>query len=830
MIARFCDYWHSLLESVFKDIVQALRVMRANPRFTLAAIAMLALSIGANTAVVTLVNATLFKGYPQVKRNDRLLYLTMNPDCCVSYPSFEDWRAIARSFQGMAAVHDSRRTFSDGDHDDSPRTYYATEITANTFRLVGRQPVLGRDFTHEDELPGAEPVVILSYRLWDQRYHRDPAVLGRTVRINGQTSRIIGVMPQRFSFPQNQDLWVPMIPTAFLRDRSKSGAIWYILGRLADGVSVGRARAEMETIGRRLRTAYPRTDNALPLVRTFPEFFIRSDSIRVYQAMVGAVSFLLLIACANLANLLLGRSIDRSRELSVRLALGASRWRITRQLLVESLLLSVPGGVLGWAIARYGVSVYARFADGAGLSSQTGIWFANILDYSMDSRVFAYLAAVSLGTALLFGMVPALKLSSLDIHRMLKDGGRGATGGARGNRLSTLLVMGETALTVVLLAGSGVMIRSFLKVYNAEIGFDTSRVLMMVVPQPGYTPSETLTFTKRLKERLEAVPGVEAVAIANTRPVLPGLNLAYTVADTLPAAAIEDEQSLPKTSWTTTTPDYFRSLGRSMLAGRDFNDADDAAGKPVAIVNRQFAAAVWPNQNAIGKHMRFFERNVAGPWLTVIGIAPDIAQGDFLHPLYHFLPEVYFPYRQRPFNTLFVQARTRVPPASLANIFYRELHALDPALPVLVPPQSMAENLGQTHRYQGTTSLLFLIFAAIALLLASAGLYSVVAHSVSRRTQEIGIRIALGATAARILALVSSQAMVAVGGGLAAGIAASLAVNRVLDTFLVGVSPSDPVALMGTTVLLIVCAALGCLIPAARAARTDPAKAIRYDG
>jgi putative ABC transport system permease protein len=811
------------------DIVQGLRVMRANPRFTLAAIAMLALSIGANTTVVTLVNATLFKGYPQVERNDRLLYLTLNPDCCVSYPTFEDWRSMARSFQGMAAVRDGRRAYSDGDHDDSPRTYYATEITANTFRLVGRQPILGRDFTHADELPGAAPVVILSYRLWDQRYRRNPAILGRTVRLNGQTTTVIGVMPQRFSFPQNQDLWVPMVPTAFLRDRSKSGAIWYILGRLADGVSVQSARAEMESIGRRLRTAHPHTDNALPLVRTFPEFFIRSDSIRVYQAMLGAVSFLLLIACANLANLLLGRSIDRSRELSVRLALGATRWRITRQLLVESVLLSVPGGVLGWVIARCGIGVYTRFADGAGLSSQTGIWFANILDYSMDGRVFAYLAAVSLGTALLFGLVPALKLSTLDIHHMLKDGARGATGGARGKRLSTLLVMGETALTVVLLAGSGVMIRSFLKVYNAEIGFETSHVLLMAVPQPGYTPSETLIFTKRLKERLETLPGVESVAISDTRPVFPVRNLAYEMADAPPTASIDDEQSRPKTSWTSTTPDYFRSLGRSMLSGRDFNDADDAAGNPVVIVNRQFAAAVWPNQNALGKHLRFFEANVAGPWLTVIGIAPDIAQGDFLHPLYRFLPEVYFPYRQRPLTVLCVQARTRVPPASLANTFYRELHALDPALPV-DPPQSMAENLGQTHRYQGTTSLLFLIFAAIALLLASVGLYSVVAHSVSRRTQEIGIRMALGATAARILSLVSTQAMVAVGAGLAAGIAASLAVNRVLDTFLVGVSPSDPIALVGTTSLLIVCAALGCLIPAARAARIDPAKAIRYDG
>ena len=266
-----------------------------------------------------------------------------------------------------------------------------------------------------------------------------------------------------------------------------------------------------------------------------------------------------------------------------------------------------------------------------------------------------------------------------------------------------------------------------------------------------------------------------------------------------------------------------------MVAGRDFNDADGRTGNPVAIVNRRFAASVWPHESAIGNHLRFFEGNAAGPWLTVIGIAPDIAQGDFSNRLYQFLPEVYLPYRQSPSNVLAFQALTRVPPATLGNAFEREVHALDPALPFAMAPQSMAENLGQSRRYQDSISLLFLIFAVVALLLASVGLYSVIAHSVSRRTQEIGIRIALGATRGRILTLVSRQAIVPVGAGLAAGLALSLAVNRVLDTFIVGVSPSDPIALGGTIVILIFCAALGCLLPAHRAARIDPARAIRYE-
>lgn len=814
-----------VLESVSRDVVQGLRVMRANPWFTWAAIVMPGLSIGINTAVVTLTNATLFKGYPQVEQNDRLLYLTTYPDCCVSYATFEDWRAAAKSFQGMAAVHDGRRSYSDGD--DSPQTYYSTEITSNTFQLVGRQPILGRNFTRADELPGAAPVVILSYRLWDQRYNRNPNVLGHPVRINGQTATIIGIMPKGFSFPQNQDLWLPMTP---FPGRGHSGSIWYVLGRLADGVSVETARAEMETIGKRLRATYPRTDDAPPIVRTFPEFFIRAESIRMYQVMVGAVSFLLLIACANLGNLLLARSIDRSRELSVRLALGASRWRITRQLLIESVLLSAPGGLLGWAIARYGITVYARFADGGGLSSWTGLWFANIVDYSMDTRVFVYLAAISLGTGLLFGLVPALKLSNLDIHEMLKDGGRGATSGERGRRLSTLLVMGETALTVVLLAGSGVMIRSFWKVYTADLGFDPSRELMMTLLLPSsYSPSEAVLFVDRLKARLEALPGVESVAITNTRIALPRRDLTYEVSDNPSAGGAEAESSRPKISWTSTTPDYFSSLGLSIISGRDFNGADAASGNPVVIVNRAFASASWPNQNPIGKHLRLFKAGTPGPWLTVIGIAPDVAQAEFMHPLYKFLPEIYLPHQQMPLDLLCVQALTRVSPATLTSAFYREVHTLDPALPLMIPPQSVSENLGQGHLYQGAVSLLFLIFAAVALLLASVGLYSVIAHSVSRRTQEIGVRIALGATVGRILRLVSSQAIVPVGAGLALGLAVALAVNRLLDTFIAGVSPSDPIALVGTTLLLIFCASLGCLIPAARAARIDPAQAIRNE-
>ena len=495
------------MESFLTDVSYALRGLRRNPAFTIAALTMLALGIGVNAAVFTVTKAALFAGFPLVERNDRLLYITSSRGCCVSYPDFEDWRAQARSFEGMALVHGVQKILSD--QSGFPESYNATEITADTFTLVGQKPILGRDFTPSDETPGAAPVAILSYGFWERRYGKDPAILGQTVRINGTPTTVIGIMPDGFSFPQKLDLWVPLVPTPDVRKRDARDT-WFVFGRLADGVTIEAARAEMETIGKRLERAYPATNQGvLPQVRNFREFFIFENEDVIYTSMWGAVGFLLLIACANLANLLLARAMDRSREISVRIALGAGRWRIVRQLLIESLMLSSLGAICGWWIARWGVSAYALAERGPGRSS----W--RILDYTMDYRVLGYLVAISIGTAFLFGLAPALRLSKLDVNSALKEGGRGAAGGGRGRHLSAVLVIGEMALAVVLLAGAGVMIRSFLNIYTADLGVKTANILTVAIDLPAakYPRAEAwVPFYDRLKARLEAIPGVESVA------------------------------------------------------------------------------------------------------------------------------------------------------------------------------------------------------------------------------------------------------------------------------------------------------------------------------
>jgi len=806
------------VETLLRDVRYAMRTLGQNPGFTAVAVMTLALGIGVNTAVYTVTNAVLFKGFSYIDRNDRILYMTSSEGCCVSYADFEDWRAEAKSFQGMAIVHGVQVTLSD--KGGFPQYRYATEVSADTFRLVGREPILGRDFAKSDEMPGAAPVVMLSYGFWETRYTKDPAIVGRTVQINGAPTTVIGVMPPGFIFPQNQDLWVPLVPTPNVLKRANRDT-WFVFGRMSGGVTIESARAEMETIGRRLEQAYPLTNKGFPVVvRNFAGFYIGPNAAVIYGSLWGAVGFMLLIACANLANLLLARALSRSRETSVRMALGAGRWRVVRQLLIESIMISALGGFLGWWIAKWGVRSWDLASRPPGYS-----WFAQVLDYTLDYRVFLYLIAVSAGTGLLFGLAPALRLSKLEVNATLKDGGRGSTGGVRGNRLSALLVVAETALAVILLAGAGVMIRSYLNTYSADIGVQPDKLLTGI---PNLSASRypdataRISFYDRLETRLEAIPGVESAALASSIPLWGAARLSYE----LDGAPPVDDQSRPTLSALTISPQYFRTLGAAVLSGRDFNDSDGFSAPRVAIVNQRFARRFWPGENPLGKRIRLFSSNTPEAWLTVVGVVSNILQSDIARPELNSL--VYLPWRQMAGGDMNVLVRTSVAPGSLRTTFQREVHALDPGLPMF-GPFTLIERLQTKYWDKGRYTGLFLIVAAIALLLASVGVYAVIAHSVSRRTQEMGIRLALGAVARDVLSLVFREGMQPVGMGLAIGLAASLAVNRVLKSELVQVSPDDPLTMIATSAVLILSAALGCWIPARRAMRVDPAVALRHD-
>lgn len=799
------------------DVRFGLRALGKNPGFTVVAVAMLALGIGVNATVFTVADAVLFKGFPTVAANDRLLYIS-NGGCCISYPDFQDIRAQAKSFQSMGITHGVGSALSDGA--GYAQRLEITEISADTFRTVGRRPILGRDFAASDQTPGAEPVAILSHGFWVRRYGKDPNIVGRAIRLNGALTTIVGVMPQGFSFPQVVDMWVPLVQNAQVLDRGNAFT-WFAFGRLREGISFANAKAETEGIIQRLETQYPITDRRQHLVvQNFAEFFIGSNAAVIYGAMWGAVGFVLLIAIANLANLMLARALGRSREISVRIALGAGRWRIIRQLLVESLILSSAGGVLGWWLARWGVRTYAL------AMAQKESWL--ILDYATDERVLVYLIAISVCTGLLFGLAPALRLSSLDINATLKDGGRGAIGtgggGGRAKHLSTLLVTGEMALAVVLLAGAGVMIRSFLKIHNANIGVDTSNVLIgsMDLPAARYPSADSrIAFFNRVQTRLEALPGVESTALTNSLPAWGSLRLPYQRAgDQMPS-----ERGGPKLPVVTIGPGYFAALRAAVVAGRDFNDHDSPSSRPVAIVNQLLASQFWPGENALGQRIRLFDGKKPGPWLTVAGVVSNIIQADQTRQRVD--PVLYLPYQQRPGEGMWVLARTAVPPNSLATPFRNIVHLVDPDLPIF-GPFALVDRLEffWDTRFYGA---LFLIFAGVALLLASVGLYTVVAHAVSQRTQEIGIRMAIGASARDIRRLVFRLGMIPLAVGLAIGIVGSLGVNRILKSELIDVSPADPLTFLVAASVLILAATLGCWIPARRAMRVDPVVALRHE-
>ncbi len=808
------------LDGIVQDVRFAARALRRSPGFTCVAIATLAVGIGVNAAVFTVTNAVLFRGFPHVDPNNRILYIGTNHG--VSYPDFQDWRAQAKSFDGMAVVANGGLRLI---VNDTGNVADGTELSANSFQVLGQKPILGRDFAPFDAVPGAPSVTILNYRFWERSYGKDASLIGKTIRLNGSPTTVIGVMAPGVDFPHYRvDLWVPLAPTPELEKR-ETRVLWFAFGRIKKGVTMRSAQAEMETIGRRLENSYPLTNRGVrPRVWNFQEFFGR-NAAAFYGAMWGAVGFVLLIACANLANLLLARAIGRGREVSVRIALGASRWRIIRQLLIESLMLSTIGGLLGWLIAIGSVRAYDLLSHPP---SSYDRW-----DFAMDYRVVAYLAAISIATGLLFGLAPALRLARLDVNATLKDGSRNATGDRRGKGLSALLVIGEMALAVVLLAGAGLMIRSFLKIYRAELGVTTANVLTAAVRLPSArypgAPAQT-AFFERLVTRLKSLPGVDSVALADSLPGLYAPRLTYELAGAPPV----DERSRPTLSAVVAGPHYFRTVGASVLSGREFNDFDGPSGIPVAIVNQRFANQHWPGEDPLGKRLRLFEGKTADAWRTVVGVASNIVQNDGTGQT--FVPVVYVPFRQKSSADMAVLARTRVPPGSLESAFRHEIQAMDSELVIysglgsIAGPKPLTDSLALNNYWsQGVNAALFLIFSAIALLLASVGLYAVIAHSVSRRTREIGIRMAVGATARDILKLVFLEGMVPLGIGLTIGFAASLAVDRILKSELVGVSPSDPLTLIVAATVLILAAMLGCWIPARRAMCVDPMEALRHE-
>ncbi len=799
-----------ILSDYNHDLRFALRGLRRDRAFTLTAIAMLALALGLNVSVFAVMNTMLFRGFPLVKRNDRLLYLQeRSPRCwCVSPRDFAAWRAQSQSFQDMAIVYDGKAiTLTD---ENSTETWQVG-ISSNLFKVLGVPPSLGRDFTPADEAE-APRVAIITHKYWTSRFAQRPDIIGHIVRIDKAPVTIIGVLPEGFTFPEDNNLYVPRA----LAPLDSTPGSYMAVGRLKDGATVETARAEIQTINGRLAAAYPDTNRDLTgRVETHSQFFIGPDAPIIYGSLWAAAWFVLLIACANLANLTLARTLARSREFSTRIALGAGRWRMIRQLLTESLLLTTVSAALAWWITTTTIHAWAVATD-----SQY-----QILDYSLDSGTVAYLAAVSILAAILFGIVPITRVFQLDINGTLKGDSRGVTHGLRAKFLSASLVTVQMILAVVLLSGAGVLARGFYNVVGADVGVRSPETILIGrarVPRTKYsTPESRLAFLDQLRSRLAAIPGVESTSLANIFPVnIPGLT----------PMELDDQPKPPAVVSVAAAPNYFHTLGASTVAGREFADTDLANTQPVAIVNQSFVAKYWPGENALGKRVRLND----GPWRTICGVASNIMQGDPIRQ--EFKPIVYVPLRANPATTspsFFV--RTRGPAEQLAPAVRAEILKLSPDVTIedfqtlQANLRFRADRMDLEHVEMGKHAAVAPIFAGIALVLAAIGLYAVIAHSVSQRTKEIGVRMAIGADASNIRRLIFREGMRPVALGLALGLLASLAVNRVLESQLVGVSATDPLTLAAAGAVLIAVALLGCQIPARRAIRIDPASALRVD-
>ncbi len=810
--------------SFLQDLRYAARLLVRDPWFAAVAAIALALGIGVNNTVFTIVNSVLIRGLP-FDRPDEIMSLgtrdARNRDRGVSYLEFQDWQNGNRTFVGLAAF--SGQTMNVSDEGRAPERFGGPYISGSAFQLIGQKPLIGRDFLPEDDKPGAAPVVMLGNGIWKNRYGSDPGVIGRTIKVNELPATVIGVMPEGFKFPINADLWVPLAQLPGVTDQKRDARDFQVFGRLAAGVTPAQARAELTAVANRLAHDFPATNKDItPTVMTFNERYNGGQIRLIFLTLMGAVGFVLLIACANVANLLLARSAGRAREIAVRVSLGATRFRIVRQLLVESVLLAAISGVLGFGLSLVGI----RLFDAAVADVGKPYW----IQFTLDGRVFAFLAATCLGTGMVFGLAPALHVSKTDINEVLKEGGRSGSG-VRARRWTSALIVVELALTLVLLAGAGFMVRSFLVLYQRDVGIETSHLLTMRLQLPNQkypTPEQRRDFYERLDDRLAGLGNVQAATVASTAPSAGGSARQLVVEGREPVPG-EQPQIVTQVM---VGPRYFETIGLKLLRGRPFDDRDGTAGHETAIVNQRFVAMHFAGDDPIGRRIRLTPDAAPGAppqtpaVVTIVGITPTVRQRNFQEALPD--PVVYVPLRSQPPPFAMLLLRAAGDPAALTPAVREEVRAIDPNLP-LFGILTLDQMLAQGRWMFEVIGTMFGVFALIALALSAVGLYAVTAYSVSQRTQEIGVRMALGAQAPQVWWLVLRGALVQLAIGLPIGVAGAIGAGRLLQSVLVRSGSRDVATITSLVMLLIAVSLCACFWPARRATRLDPVSALRYE-
>jgi predicted permease len=809
--------------SIFEDIRFAARLLVKGRWMTVVAVVALALGIAANGAVFTFVNAVIIRGVPFPDAGRVVAIGTQdarNRQMGVSYYDFLDWREAARSYSDIALM--AQPTFNVSEPGTAPERYNGAYVSGNTFRLIGEQALLGRAFIPEDDVDGAPPVVVLGYSIWQSRYAGDPAVLGKTIKVNDLLATVVGVMRQDMKFPPNTDLWLPFSTATLNRGQSRQARNYQVIARLAEGVTIPQARSELATIMARLARDYPQTNQGIePIVITYNERANGPQIRLVFWSLMGAVGFVLLIACSNVANLLLARSAERAKEVGLRLSLGATRGRVIRQLLVESIMLSLIGGLVGAPLAYAGIRLFDSMTQDVGKPY--------FMVFSLDPTVLLFFFAICFVTGVVFGLAPALHVSRTSLNEVLKEGGRSGSTGIRARRWTNGLLVVQVALTLVLLAGAGFMMRSFFVLYRRDLGFETPRLLTMQVnltDRKYPTPEQRNDFARRLRERLQGINAIETVTTTSNFPLSGGWSLELTI-----DGRTDPNSRRPMVSMLGVDAKYFDTVGIRILRGRGFNASDETLGRGGVIVNQWFAETHFKGEDPIGRQISLKEDVADGIDLrsqTIIGVSTTVRQRDVqnIDPD----PVVYVPYFLGPGmgRTIAVMVRTSGETAAVVPLIREAVLALDGDIPVFnvrTMDELMARGRWQYQVFGG----MFAVFAGIALLLAAVGLYAVMAYSVTQRTQEIGVRMVLGAPPGDVVWLFLRRALVLVAVGLLIGMSGAFGVNRLLQSILVQSSGRDLPVLVFIALLMIAVSVTACVWPARRATRLNPVAALRYE-
>jgi predicted permease len=794
-----------------KDLLYGLRMLVKSPGFTIVALLSLALGIGANTAIFSVVHRVLLHpvAYPDPDRLLAVFTSQGNKRSAVSVPDFKDWRDQNHAFEQMAAIQAGSANMTGIQR---PERVQVFEATSNIFSLFGMQPELGRGFVPEDQQEGRR-VVVLDYSFWQRSFGGDENVLSKTITLDGANYSIIGVLPKQF-FSFGRDLWKPLVFTPSLVDARGSHAE-FVVARLKPQVSFQAAQTEMDTIAKRIEKAHPDTStgNGVKLM-VLTELFVGS----VRPAMIilfAAVGFVLLIACANVASLMLTRATGRRREVAVRLALGGSRSRIVRQLLTESLLLSCLAGGAGLLLAMWGTAALMKLLPG---TLSQGIEVS-----PLSGPVLAFTLSLSLLIGLLFGLAPALESSKFNLNESLREGGRAGTGGTARQRFRNILAVAEVALSLVLLAGAGLLIESFLRLEKSNPGFEPDNTLTMELslPDSSYAKDAQKTaFYDQLLARLAAQPGLSQAALVSSLPLQGHSNHnSFQVEGLPPGKTLQD---LPIADQRMVSAGYFGLMGIPVLRGRTFSRLDNPNAPGVAIVDEATAKQYWPNQDPIGKRIHYFtDSGQPRPWLTVVGVVGSVKQNRIEEPA---STSVYLPLAQSPSNDVALAVRGTIGATAVMG----SIHAIDPDLPV-GRIRTMQEIMNESTGLERIAAQLVAVFAAVALALAVIGTYGVMAYSVAQRTQEFGIRIALGASRADVLKLVLRKGLILSATGIVLGLIATVSVTRLMTSVLFEVRPGDPLILGLAALILGSIAMLASYLPARRATKVDPMLALRYE-